>query len=81
LIIFPAVGWTSDSAVHRMPRRLSEHTLALDVASGAFAILDVQGFPLLRHWYAVYPTGKQLSTVSRTYLEHLTAAGAARAAT
>jgi len=59
---------------------LSEHTLALDVASGAFAILDVQGFPLLRHWYAVYPTGKQLSTVSRTFLEHLTAAGAAQAA-
>ncbi|WP_295581746.1 LysR family transcriptional regulator [uncultured Lamprocystis sp.] len=59
---------------------LSEHTLALDVASGAFAILDVQGFPLLRHWYAVYPMGKQLSTVSRTFLEHLAAAGAAQAA-
>lgn len=59
---------------------LSEHTLALDVASGAFAILDVEGFPLLRHWYAAYPTGKHLSTVARAFLEHLTAAGAAQAA-
>jgi DNA-binding transcriptional LysR family regulator len=58
---------------------LSEHTLALDVACGAFAILDVEGFPLLRHWYAVYPTGKHLSTVARTFLEHLAAAGAAQA--
>jgi DNA-binding transcriptional LysR family regulator len=59
---------------------LSAHTLALDAACGAFAILDVEGFPLLRHWYAVYPTGKQLSTVTRTFLEHLAAAGAAHAA-
>ena len=59
---------------------LSEHTLALDAACGAFTILDVEGFPLLRHWYAVYPTGKQLSTVTRTFLEHLAAAGAAQAA-
>ncbi len=59
---------------------LSEHTLALDAACGAFTVLDVEGFPLLRHWYAVYPTGKQLSTVTRTFLEHLAAAGAAHAA-
>jgi hypothetical protein len=43
----------------------------LDNASGEFNILDVEGFPLQRHWYAVYPTGKQLSIVARTFLDYL----------
>lgn len=55
---------------------ISEHTLSLDVASGAFALLDVQGFPLLRQWYALYPTGKQLSPVARAFLDHLEREGA-----
>ena len=50
---------------------LSAHTLVLDNASGEFNILDVEGFPLQRHWYAVYPTGKQLSIVARTFLDYL----------
>lgn len=50
---------------------LSRHTLTLDTASGAFVILDVQGFPLLRQWNAVYPKGKHLSTVTRVFLDYL----------
>ncbi|MCK9188825.1 LysR family transcriptional regulator [Acidithiobacillus sp.] len=55
---------------------LSQHTLALDVASGAFAVLDVRGFPLLRQWYAVYPMGKQLSAVTEAFLEYIATEGA-----
>ena len=33
------------------------------------AVLDVEGFPILRHWYIVYPKGKELSLVARTFLE------------
>ena len=50
---------------------LSQHTLSLDEASGAFAVLNVKGFPLLRQWYAVYPKGKRLSTVAAAFLEYL----------
>ena len=55
---------------------LSLHTLSLDVASGAFAVLDVQGFPLMRQWYAVYPTGKRVSPVTRAFLGYVEQEGA-----
>ncbi|MBG1243890.1 LysR family transcriptional regulator [Nostoc sp. NZL] len=48
---------------------LSRHTLLLDASE--FSILDVQHFPIERHWYMVYPAGKQLSIVARTYYEYL----------
>lgn len=54
---------------------VSRHTLSLDEASGAFAVLDVKGFPLLRQWYAVYPKGKRLSTVTDAFLRYLVAKG------
>ncbi len=54
---------------------LSAHTLVLDNASGEFSILDVVGFPLQRHWYAVYPAGKQLSIVARAFLDYLLSEG------
>lgn len=57
---------------------ISEHTLALDVASGAFAVLDVAGFPLLRQWYALYPVGRRLSPASRAFLDHLEKEGASQ---
>jgi DNA-binding transcriptional LysR family regulator len=52
---------------------LSQHTLTLDESSGAFAVLDVKGFPLLRKWYAVYPKGKRVSAVTQAFIEHITA--------
>ena len=55
---------------------LSQHTLALDVASGAFAVLDVRGFPLLRQWYAIYPMGKQISQVTQAFLNYISEVGA-----
>ncbi len=54
---------------------ISRHTLSLDATSGAFALLDVKGFPLLRQWYAVYPKGKRLSTVTDAFLQYLISAG------
>lgn len=53
---------------------LSRHTLALhDPAQ--FAVLDVQGFPIIRQWYAVYPAGRQRSVVARTFLDFLLSHG------
>lgn len=45
---------------------LSCHTLALQRPE-QFAVLDAEGFPILRHWYAVYPAGRQLSVVARAF--------------
>ncbi len=50
---------------------LSNHTLTLDAPTGQFVVLDVQGFPILRHWYFVHPAGKQLSIVTRAFIDYL----------
>ena len=48
---------------------LSLHTLAFDSQNSPVAILDVEGFPIIRQWYIVYPKGKELSLVARTFLQ------------
>jgi len=48
---------------------LSLHTLSLEGTDGAVTILDVEGFPILREWYIVYPKGKELSLVAQTFLD------------
>jgi hypothetical protein len=48
---------------------LSLHTLTLEGVNGPVAILDVEGFPILRQWYLVHPKGKELSLVARTFLD------------
>ena len=50
---------------------LSRHTLGLEGISQQLAILDVEGFPIQRDWYVLYPAGKQLSIVANTFLEFL----------
>lgn len=54
---------------------LSRHTLELSTPSKQFVVLDVKGFPIKRHWYFVYPAGKQLSVIARTFTDHLRQAG------
>jgi LysR family transcriptional regulator, low CO2-responsive transcriptional regulator len=48
---------------------LSLHTLILEGADGPVEILDVEGFPIQRQWYLVYPRGKELSLVAKAFLE------------
>jgi hypothetical protein len=36
----------------------------------------VQGFPIRRSWYIVYPAGKRLSVVAHTFHEYLKEQGA-----
>lgn len=50
---------------------LSRHVLTLDGWQNQLTILDVEGFPIPRQWYAIYPSGKQLSVVARTFFEYL----------
>lgn len=50
---------------------LSRHCLALDGESGQLVVLNVEGFPIQRHWHLVYPKGKQLSIIARTFFDYL----------
>jgi len=59
---------------------LSRHTLESDTPTKLFVVLDVQGFPIKRNWYFVYPAGKQLSIIARTFVEHLKQASHAKTA-
>jgi DNA-binding transcriptional LysR family regulator len=50
---------------------LSINNLRLELAGGHVAVLDVEGFPLERYWYAVHLKNKKLSLVTRTFLDFL----------
>ncbi len=50
---------------------LSRRNLGLELTNNHIAILDVEGFPLIRRWYAVYLRGKKLSLAARSFLASL----------
>lgn len=50
---------------------LSLHTIISEGTSGEFAILDIEGFPIERHWYVASLAGKQLSVVAEAFLNYL----------
>lgn len=52
---------------------LSVHTIISEGTTGEYAILDVENFPIERHWYAANLAGKQLSVVADTFLKYLLA--------
>lgn len=53
---------------------LSQHSMTVDDMHRELAILNVQGFPIHSKWYVVYPTGKMLSIVAKTFFEYLSEA-------
>jgi LysR family transcriptional regulator, low CO2-responsive transcriptional regulator len=50
---------------------LSQHTFTPEAAMSGLTILDVQHFPIERHWYIIYPADKQLSIVASTFFDFL----------
>jgi DNA-binding transcriptional LysR family regulator len=50
---------------------LSLHALSLVPPDGPLVSLDVETFPIRRHWYAVYPRGRRLSPVAAAFLEYM----------
>ncbi|KPV39248.1 LysR family transcriptional regulator [Thiohalorhabdus denitrificans] len=55
---------------------LSLHSLSLEGTEGPVTVLDVEGFPLDRYWYAVYPRGKKLSVIAESFLDFMVEDGA-----
>jgi LysR family transcriptional regulator, low CO2-responsive transcriptional regulator len=50
---------------------LSQHTFTPEAALSGLTILDVQHFPIERHWYIIYPDNKQLSILASTFFDFL----------
>ncbi|OYV40700.1 MAG: LysR family transcriptional regulator, partial [Thiomonas sp. 20-64-5] len=50
---------------------LSLSTLHPDPSLDEVAMLDVEDFPIRRHWYLVWPRDKQLSVVAAAFLDFL----------
>jgi DNA-binding transcriptional LysR family regulator len=46
---------------------LSLQTLELELALKRLVVLDVEGFPIMRHWYVVHRVDKRLSPVAQAF--------------
>ena len=56
---------------------LSAHTISRELEVGSLAMLDVQGFPLMLHWYVVHRKNKRLPPVAQAFKNFLVNDGAA----
>jgi len=45
----------------------SLHTLELELSNGRLVVLDVEGFPILRHWYLVNCRDRRLSPITGAF--------------
>ena len=52
---------------------LSLQTLEMELALKRLAVLDVEGFPIMRHWYIVHRADKRLSPVAQAFKEFVLA--------
>ncbi|MHB1299692.1 MAG: LysR substrate-binding domain-containing protein [Burkholderiales bacterium] len=50
---------------------LSLDTVLLEVETGRLKVLDVEGFPIIRHWYLVHRLNKRLSSVAEAFKSFL----------
>lgn len=46
---------------------VSIHTLSLELETRRLVVLNIQSFPILRHWYLVHRRGKRLSPVAEAF--------------
>ena len=50
---------------------LSRDTLEMELALNKLVILDVEDFPIIRHWYVMHRKGKRLTHVAQAFKEFL----------
>lgn len=55
---------------------VSVHTLELELEARRLAVLEVEDFPILRHWYVVHCPGKRLAPVARAFRDYVLGAEA-----
>lgn len=59
---------------------ISRHAIELELETKRLAVLDVERFPIMRHWHIVYRKGKRLSAASQAFRDFLLAEAEALAA-
>lgn len=52
---------------------LSRQTLEMELTLKRLAVLNVEGFPIMRHWYVVHRTDKRLSPVAQAFKQFVLA--------
>lgn len=52
---------------------LSLHTIGLELETQRLKVLDVKGFPIMRHWYVVHRADKRLSPVTQAFKQFVLA--------
>jgi DNA-binding transcriptional LysR family regulator len=50
---------------------VSMHTLELELKAKTLKIVNVEGFPIYRHWYLVQREGKRLSPIATAFKEYI----------
>jgi DNA-binding transcriptional LysR family regulator len=50
---------------------MSLHTAELELETKRLSVLDVQGFPIMRHWHIVHRKNKRLSSAALAFREFL----------
>lgn len=55
---------------------VSIHTLELELETNRLKVLDVELFPIMRHWYIVFRKGKRLSPVAQAFRHFVLEEGA-----
>jgi len=50
---------------------LSQNTIQLELETNRLTVLDVEYFPIQRHWYVVHRKGKRLSRIAEAFKEFL----------
>jgi DNA-binding transcriptional LysR family regulator len=49
---------------------LSRHAVGLETRRGHLVQLDVEGFPVMRHWYLVHAESRPLAPMAQRFVEH-----------
>lgn len=54
---------------------VSIHTIELELETKRLVILDVEDFPIMRHWYLVHRKEKRLSPITQTFKDYVLSEG------
>lgn len=54
---------------------VSIHTIELELETNRLVILDVEDFPIMRHWYLVHRKEKRLSPITQAFKDFVLSEG------
>ncbi|MCU7857404.1 MAG: LysR family transcriptional regulator, partial [Candidatus Thiodiazotropha sp. (ex Lucinoma borealis)] len=73
IVISTGMQMTRNEAIKQAVRAgmglgvVSSHTIELELETGRLVVLDIEDFPIQRHWYMVYRKNKRLSPAAKAF--------------